>query len=189
VLLLRANTTVAVDLLVDSLWPGPAPPAVRKQLQNGVGRLRRTLVRGGVPPATLETRPDGYLLRASPEDLDALSFARQVEEGRRLAGEERTAEAAARLRAALALWRGMPLADLNSHLGRYVLFGSAPDVQMTVTFGDDQEVEPVHTVFTRVVQSVGLDPFYGDEHAVQYQVVQSVLLSLEPHPKHLVTAW
>ncbi|WP_336207263.1 AfsR/SARP family transcriptional regulator [Nonomuraea sp. LPB2021202275-12-8] len=115
VLLLSANRLVPVDTMVESLWLDRPPSSARRQVQNSVGRLRRTLVAGGVPPQTLETRPGGYLLRVSPGELDALSFVQHVEEGRRLAGAERTAEAAARLRAALALWRGTPLADLDSH--------------------------------------------------------------------------
>ena len=115
VLLLHANRIVPVDFMVESLWLGTPPRSARRQVQNSVGRLRRTLVVGGVPPRTLETQPGGYLLRAAPGELDTLSFGRHVEDGRRLAGTGRPTEAAARLRAALALWRGTPLADLNGH--------------------------------------------------------------------------
>ncbi|MEV0611716.1 BTAD domain-containing putative transcriptional regulator [Nonomuraea sp. NPDC050404] len=121
VLLLRANALVPVDLLVEALWPDRAPPSARRQIQNGVGRLRRTLTGGGVPAETLETRPGSYLLRVSREELDLLSFHWHAEEGRRLARAGRGAEAAARLRAALALWRGPPLADLD---GRLVVAGA-----------------------------------------------------------------
>ncbi|SEH03450.1 DNA-binding transcriptional activator of the SARP family [Nonomuraea solani] len=114
-LLLRANALVQVDFLVEDLWPDQPPPTARRQIQNTVGRLRRTLTGGGVPSETLETRPGGYLLRASRDELDLLSFHWHVEEGRRLAGAGRGAEAAARLRAGLALWRGTPLADLDGH--------------------------------------------------------------------------
>lgn len=85
VLLLRANKPVEVDFMIDSLWPGRSPPSARGQIQNSVGRLRRTLVAGGVPATTLETRRGGYLLRVLPGELDVLSFAWQVESGRRLA--------------------------------------------------------------------------------------------------------
>ncbi|MFC5819366.1 AfsR/SARP family transcriptional regulator [Nonomuraea harbinensis] len=114
VLLLRANRPVEVDFMIDSLWPGRSPPSARRQIQNSVGRLRRTLVAGGVPATTLETRRGGYLLRVLPGELDALSFARHVESGRRLAADGRADDEAARLRAALALWGGRPLAELDS---------------------------------------------------------------------------
>ncbi|MEV0384795.1 BTAD domain-containing putative transcriptional regulator [Nonomuraea sp. NPDC050643] len=115
VLLLRANGLVPIDFLVEALWPDRPPASARRQVQNGVGRLRRTLEGGGVPATALETRPGGYLLRASPDELDAFSFGRYVEEGRRLGAARRLAEAVARLRAALALWRGVPLDDLEGH--------------------------------------------------------------------------
>ncbi|TXK40838.1 winged helix-turn-helix domain-containing protein [Nonomuraea sp. C10] len=78
VLLLRANRPVEVDFMIDSLWPGRSPPSARRQIQNSVGRLRRTLVAGGVPATTLETRRGGYLLRVLPGELDALLLLRSL---------------------------------------------------------------------------------------------------------------
>ncbi|GGO63896.1 AfsR/SARP family transcriptional regulator [Nonomuraea cavernae] len=113
VLLLRANRLVSVDSLIESVWAGQPPATARRQIQNGVGRLRRTLTTGGVPGQTIATRPHGYLLSATADELDLLAFGQQVAEGRRAPTEH---EAAARLRAALALWRGQPLADIDNHL-------------------------------------------------------------------------
>ncbi|MFB4270855.1 winged helix-turn-helix domain-containing protein [Nonomuraea sp. GTA35] len=48
-LLLRANHPVSLDTLVESFWPADTPATARRQIQNGVGRLRRTLTTGGVP--------------------------------------------------------------------------------------------------------------------------------------------
>ncbi|MCP2357994.1 DNA-binding SARP family transcriptional activator/tetratricopeptide (TPR) repeat protein [Nonomuraea thailandensis] len=112
-LLLGANHLVTVDALVESVWPGRTPATARRQIQNGVGRLRRTLESGGVPAGTIETRPRGYLLAAAPGELDLLAFEHQVGEARRAGAEQ---DAAARLRAALALWRGQPLAGIDNHL-------------------------------------------------------------------------
>ncbi|MFG1946246.1 BTAD domain-containing putative transcriptional regulator [Nonomuraea sp. NPDC048826] len=114
VLLLRANRLVEVDFMIDALWPGRPPPSARRQVQNSVGRLRRTLVAGGVPDTPLETRRGGYLLRVLPGELDLLSFARHVEAARGLDRAGRADAAAARLRAALALWRGRPLVELDN---------------------------------------------------------------------------
>ena len=104
ILLLNANEVVSTDRLHDDLW-GEAPPATAaKSIQLYVSRLRKELGDG-----RLVTRPPGYLLRVEPHELDAARF-------RRLVGEARNAEperAARKLREALDLWRGAPLADLE----------------------------------------------------------------------------
>jgi DNA-binding SARP family transcriptional activator len=115
VLLLRANQPVSVDLLVDMIWPDRPPASAHRQVQNGVGRLRRTLTTGGVRPDVIETRPGGYLLRIGADGLDALAFATHVAMGKQAAAD-RLADAVVSLRAALALWRGPPLADIDDHL-------------------------------------------------------------------------
>ena len=103
VLLLHANEVVATDRLISELW-GESPPAtVAKSVQSYVMRLRREL-----GPERLHTRPPGYVLNVAPDELDLAVF-------ERLRGEARRAEparAAQKLREALALWRGPPLADL-----------------------------------------------------------------------------
>jgi hypothetical protein len=55
------------------------------------------------------TKPPGYALRIERDALDLARFERLVAEGRRCGPEER----AQKLRDALALWRGAPLADLS----------------------------------------------------------------------------
>ena len=54
------------------------------------------------------TRPPGYVLRVDRSELDVARFERLVDEAR-VADPER---AAGKLREALDLWRGPPLADL-----------------------------------------------------------------------------
>jgi DNA-binding SARP family transcriptional activator/nucleotide-binding universal stress UspA family protein len=102
-LLLRANEVVSTDDLIDRLWGEQAPPTAAKVLQVQVWRLRKVLGTDG-----LVTRSPGYVLRLEPDDLDLSRF-------ERLVGEARMAEpavAAEKLRQALSLWRGPPLADL-----------------------------------------------------------------------------
>ena len=83
---------------------GRAPPATAaKSIQLYVSRLRKELGEG-----RLVTRPPGYVLRVERSELDVARF-------EQLVGEARVAEperAARKLREALALWRGRPLADL-----------------------------------------------------------------------------
>jgi DNA-binding SARP family transcriptional activator len=103
ILLLNANQVVSSDRLIDELW-GMAPPATAaKSVQVMISRLRKVLGEG-----RLATHPHGYALRVDPAELDLARFERLVEEGRGSAPEN----AARKLREALALWRGPPLADL-----------------------------------------------------------------------------
>jgi predicted ATPase/DNA-binding SARP family transcriptional activator len=114
-LLLRANTPVSVDRLVDDLWGEDAGAGPVKRLQVGISRLRRALstgTEGGDGPAVLDTESGAYVLRVGPEQVDATRFERLAGEGKRaLAGGE-GARAAATLREALGLWRGPALADV-----------------------------------------------------------------------------
>jgi DNA-binding SARP family transcriptional activator len=102
-LLLHANEVVAAERLIGELW-GDAPPATAgKSIQSYVMRYRREL-----GAQRLTTRAPGYVLNVEPHELDVAVF-------ERLRAEARRAEpprAAAKLREALALWRGSPLADL-----------------------------------------------------------------------------
>ena len=103
VLLLHANDVVSTEQLVDEVW-GESPPAtVAKSIQVYVSRLRKQIGEG-----RLVTRAPGYLLRVDPSELDVACF-------ERLAAEAEDAQpkvAGEKLRRALALWRGPPLADL-----------------------------------------------------------------------------
>lgn len=59
------------------------------------------------------TRPSGYALDLSPEDLDGARFAQLLAEARRAREEQRQWDALAAFDDALALWRGPALADLS----------------------------------------------------------------------------
>ena len=102
-LLLHANEVVSTSRLVDDLWGDDPPRTATASLQNAVSRLRRT-----IGAEALVSRPPGYELRIAPERLDATRVEGLVREARSAEPEER----AAKLREALALWRGEPLADL-----------------------------------------------------------------------------
>jgi DNA-binding SARP family transcriptional activator len=104
VLLLHANEVVPTERLAEELWPGNVPKTATKAIQVYVSALRKTFGQGR---GALETRGPGYLLRVEPGELDLHEFERLLERTR---GEEPLVRAAT-LRAALALWRGAPLAD------------------------------------------------------------------------------
>lgn len=102
-LTLHANEVVAVDRLLDQLWGEKAPRNAAGALHTHVSRLRKEL-----GTEVLATRTWGYVLRINPGELDLDRFERLVADAESLPASER----AAKLREALALWRGPPLADL-----------------------------------------------------------------------------
>jgi len=105
VLLLHANEPISSERLVDELWGDQPPARAHKLVQGYVSGLRKVL-----GAERLVTRSPGYLARVEAEELDALEFDRLVAEAR-TAHEPQLV--AARLREALALWRGSALADLR----------------------------------------------------------------------------
>ena len=106
ILLLSANEVVSSDRLIDELWGEHSPESGRTALQVRVSQLRKAL---GPAGAQLVTRAPGYVLRVDPGQLDLDRFERLVRE----ADTAAPALAAAKLREALELWRGEPLADLS----------------------------------------------------------------------------
>lgn len=107
-LLLNANRVVSVDRLADHLYAGAPPVTAVTQVQRQVSELRKLLG----SPSLIETRPPGYVIRLSSDQLDVESFERLIEEGHRALDHGRRRTAGQLFREALALWRGAPLADL-----------------------------------------------------------------------------
>ncbi|MFR9778432.1 BTAD domain-containing putative transcriptional regulator [Micromonospora sp. MS34] len=101
----RVREVVSIDALIDGLWGDEPTPGARSTLQTYVSNLRAAvgdvIVRDG----------GGYRLQIDPRDVDAVQFEEAVERARELV-ETNPPEAAQRLRAALALWRGHPYADV-----------------------------------------------------------------------------
>ena len=102
---------VSVDALIDGVWGDEPTAGARSTLQTYVSNLRAAI-------GDVIVRDDGgYRLAADPGDVDAVEFERAVDEAAALV-EIEPADAAQRLRAALALWRGHPYADVP---GSFVL--------------------------------------------------------------------
>lgn len=116
-LALNANRVTSVDQLADAVWGPAAPLTARAQIQTCVSSLRRLLARAGQPEA-IETRDPGYLLHMSPGQLDLTCFEGFLTEASAFTREGRLEEGLATLRAALGMWRGEPLADLDSEVIR-----------------------------------------------------------------------
>ena len=111
-LLLDANRVVPVERIVDWVW-GEDGSGRQSTLQVHVSNLRRRLTE--VEPSgrsLIETRRPGYVIELADEELDVLRFhgLRRTAEASLDAGQ--LDQACGDLRAAVALWRGEPLAGL-----------------------------------------------------------------------------
>ena len=111
-LLLNANRVVSADDLVDVLWEAAPPVTALASLYNYVKRLRQNL--GDVGHHQISTIPPGYLISIEPGSLDVQQFEILTRSGLAALRAGSSADAAGQLRDALALWRGQPLADVES---------------------------------------------------------------------------
>ncbi|MFF4660062.1 ATP-binding protein [Streptomyces sp. NPDC001381] len=114
-LLLDAGRSVSLERLTDGLYGAEPPAGAANALQSQVSRLRRRLA----PHAGIEATPAGYRVTAPPDAVDVHRFERLAARGRTALAAGDPARAAARLREALALWRGPALPDLpDAHAER-----------------------------------------------------------------------
>jgi DNA-binding SARP family transcriptional activator len=113
-LLLRANQMVSLDELSEVMW-GPEPPAsALGTLRNYVKELRKAMDGGARP--RISTLPGGYQIELTDAELDLRRFDALRTCATTSASAGAWHEASQQLRAALALWRGEPLADVPSEL-------------------------------------------------------------------------
>jgi DNA-binding SARP family transcriptional activator len=105
-LALHSGEVVSTGRLVDAVWGDAAPLKVLNTLQTNVSFLRNMLG----SKAAIIARGPGYILDLG-DDLTDVQLAEQLlRRGTQSADPARGAE---HLQAALALWRGQPLADLS----------------------------------------------------------------------------
>ena len=114
---LNVNNVTSVDQLIEAVWQEDPPPTARGQIQVCVSALRKLFAETGRPDA-IRTAGHGYTLQLAPDDVDSLRFAAQLTLAKEQVGSGRLADAARTLRAALSLWRGAALADVQSELVR-----------------------------------------------------------------------
>ncbi len=106
VLVAAAGRPVPVDVLLQAIYGEDAAPGGRRTLQTYVSNLRQVL--GDV----IVRQGDAYVLTCTGAEIDSAVF----EESYRAASEMSDADSAASLlRAALAMWRGRPYADVEAH--------------------------------------------------------------------------
>lgn len=109
-LALHAGEIVSTGRLAHIVWGNGAPPTGLNTLQSHVSHLRTVL---GSKTAII-AKPPGYVLDLGDEGTDVALAERLLRQASLLADP---ACAAAELRAALALWRGEPLAELPASPG------------------------------------------------------------------------
>ncbi|HSJ51069.1 MAG TPA: BTAD domain-containing putative transcriptional regulator, partial [Actinomycetota bacterium] len=110
ILLLRANEVVPVDRLVELLWDDRPPRTATHSIQIYVSDLRKT-IEPLAGERVIATRSPGYVLTVDPESIDARRFERLIGEATRDLGAPGADGAVEKLRAALAMWRGVPLSE------------------------------------------------------------------------------
>ncbi|MEV5875638.1 BTAD domain-containing putative transcriptional regulator [Streptomyces sp. NPDC052101] len=107
-LLLDAGRPISTQRLTDGLYGAEPPAGAAGALQSQISRLRRRLA----PHTTIEAGPAGYRIAVPADCVDAHRFERLAREGCETLAAGDPRGAAARLREALALWRGPALPDL-----------------------------------------------------------------------------
>ena len=113
VLLCHANRVVSRDQLIDELLGDQPAATADRILRVQVSRLRKALATEDSEPRVV-ARPPGYLLRVEDGELDLHEFEERSAAGRRALTAGTPDRAAVLLREAESLWRGRPLAGLES---------------------------------------------------------------------------
>ena len=201
--LLEAGRIVSVDRLIDEVWDESPPATARAQIQICISSLRRVFARAGLPSDILVTRPPGYQLHIDDSSLDLATFERWVAEGRAAARQHRVDYAVERLRAALGLWRGSILEDIQSPILRAVavrlqelrlaVLEECFDLELSLGLHDELIAElsafvVQHPLNERVRGQLMLALYRCGRQAEALQVyregrrVLSEELGLEPHP-------
>jgi DNA-binding SARP family transcriptional activator len=112
-LLLHAGQVVPVDGLAEALWGSAPPPSAPVTVRNYVRRLRAAL---GDSASRISTHRCGYQLSLDRDELDVNRFEALLTAARAAAREGSWDVAAAQAGTALSLWRGEPLADVESEV-------------------------------------------------------------------------
>jgi DNA-binding SARP family transcriptional activator/tetratricopeptide (TPR) repeat protein len=113
-LLLRANQIVRLEHLAEAVWGSEPPTSAWPTVRNYVKRLRHVLGNAGL--ARITTQPYGYKISVDADELDVSRFEARAAAALEAARNSMWQEAAAEARAGLSLWRGEPLADVESEV-------------------------------------------------------------------------
>jgi predicted ATPase/DNA-binding SARP family transcriptional activator len=108
-LALHPGRVLDTQFLVEMVWHRGAPATAVNALRVHVSQLRRILGAG----ALIEYAGTGYRLNVAPDQVDACRFESLARAGRAHLRQGDVETAVARLRSAVALWRGPPLEDVT----------------------------------------------------------------------------
>jgi len=114
-LLFYQGQVVSLDRIIEAMWDGEPPVTARGQIQTCISALRRQFREIGAGDLISSTSI-GYTIRVPDGSLDIANFNRLANDGATHAAQGRTEDAAASLRAALALWRGPAAANVDGRL-------------------------------------------------------------------------
>jgi len=128
-LALRAGSVVQLPELFNTVWGDDQPLSVGKCLQTYVGVLRRAL-----GSTTIQTVGGGYRLRVDENNVDLHRFERYIGVGSAHLTQGEYRSAADSFSAALGIWRGEPLKELNDSPA-----GTAIQVRLAELHGMAQE--------------------------------------------------
>ncbi|MFB9427773.1 AfsR/SARP family transcriptional regulator [Streptoalloteichus tenebrarius] len=158
-LLLRANTPVKPETMVDWLWGEQPPTSARANLQTYVSGLRQLLHSESMPGhARLSWRHGAYRLLVAQGELDSHTFESLADQGRRALAEGRADSAHRLLAHALAHWRGEVLEDVvlpeqgrvaATRLHELRLAAQEADIEARLALGQHVAVIPELQVLVR----------------------------------------
>lgn len=111
ILVLNQGQLVPLNTIIECLWDTEPPPTAPNLVRQYVSCLRHEAL-CGVTDVELTTRPSGYCLKVSPDEVDVLCFEQQLQRGlaELAAGEAENAIGTAR--GALQLVQGPALTDV-----------------------------------------------------------------------------
>ena len=113
VLLVNAGDVVSSERLINALWGEDPPYSAPSMLHVRVSEIRNALRGGRVDQnAGIVTQHSGYQLQVGVDELDSRRFERLAAAGRQALTRSDNVIASAKLREALALWRGPPLPEV-----------------------------------------------------------------------------
>jgi DNA-binding SARP family transcriptional activator/tetratricopeptide (TPR) repeat protein len=145
-LLLDANHLVTTAQLTHVLWGATPPTSVRAALHNQVRRLRDALCEVG--RERIRTQPGGYFIHLEPGELDVMRLQDLLASAQTAAREGAWEQASGLAASAVLLWRGEPLADVDSevlalripHLTEIYLQAAETRLEAEVRLGHHAEV-------------------------------------------------
>lgn len=109
----QAGTVVPTGKLFGELWDGSLPGRPSASVYVYISALRKFLGRPWNAASRIITRNPGYLLEPGSDQFDYILFQEAVHRGKQHLDAGRPAAAGGAFRAALDLWRGVPLGGLS----------------------------------------------------------------------------